>query len=164
MNSFRDEQGLPFQEATDIPYSGELQRVRLDIMQRMERNKLLQRVLTDKEPLKRNLKENPVLAERIEQKIKRIIENENDNRIIHNSSAKYNFDAQNIKVKGTTWGKIIITCNYFVFMSYCRAIPEDRANTLKYVDRRNNLIIKQEVILKWENVEEIMRRKVLNSF
>jgi len=32
------------------------------------------------------------------------------------------------------------------------------------VDTRSNLIIKQELILKWENIEEIMRRKVLNVF
>jgi|LauGreDrversion4_2_1035121.scaffolds.fasta_scaffold1717950_1 DNA-directed RNA polymerase subunit H (RpoH/RPB5) len=45
-------------------------------MQRMERNKLLQRVLTDKQPLKRILKEDPVLVEKVEQKINRIIKNE----------------------------------------------------------------------------------------
>jgi hypothetical protein len=43
-------------------------------------------------------------------------------------------------------------------------MPEEKANALKYVNQMSNLFIKQEVILKWENVEEIMRRKVLNSF
>jgi PleD family two-component response regulator len=28
----------------------------------------------------------------------------------------------------------------------------------------SNLFTKQEVIIKWENIEEIMKRKVLNSF
>lgn len=133
-------------------------------MQRMERNKLLQRVLTDKQALRRKLNVDPVLVEKMEQKINRIIQNESDNRIIHNTSAKYSFDAQNIKIKGTTWGKVIITCNYFVYISYCRPIPEEKANQLRYVDTRSNLIIKQELILKWENIEEIMRRKVLNVF
>jgi len=97
-------------------------------MQRMERNKLLKRVLTDKQALRRKLNVDPFLVEKMEQKINRIIQNESDNRIIHNTSAKYSFDAQNIKIKGTTWGKVIITCNYFVYISYCIPIPEEKAN------------------------------------
>lgn len=57
-----------------------------------------------------------------------------------------------------------MTCDYFVYMSYCREIPVEKVEELKYVDREKNLIIRQELILKWENIEEIMRRKVLNSF
>lgn len=110
------------------------------------------------------MKEDPVLVEKVEQKINRIIKNEQDNRILSSTSVKFHYDAQNIKIKGTTWGKVIITADYFVYISYCRAMPEEKANALKYVNQMSNLFIKQEVILKWENVEEIMRRKVLNSY
>jgi len=50
----------------------------------MERNKLLQRVLSDQQPLKRKLIEDPLVVEKMEQKIERIIRNESDNRILSN--------------------------------------------------------------------------------
>ena len=84
---------------------------------------MLQRVLSEKQPLKRELVENPLLVEKTSQKIERIVINEEENVI--SSSLKHSFDAQNIKIKGNIWGKIIVTSKYFVFISYCRGIPDE---------------------------------------
>jgi hypothetical protein len=37
-------------------------------------------------------------------------------------------------------------------------------DTLKYVDRVQNALDKKEVFFRWESIEEIMKRKVLNIF
>ena len=56
----------------------------------------------------------------------------------------------------------MITRDYFVYLSACIQIPEDRADEIKYIDTQKNLISRQELILKWDQIEEIMRKKVLN--
>ena len=72
------------------------------------------------------------------------------------------FDVQSIRVKGVFWGTILISKHYFYYLSACCETPH-RPDT-KFVDKNANAIGKKVLCLQWDQVDEIMKRKVVNIF
>ena len=68
------------------------------------------------------------------------------------------FDAQMITIASPIWGDIVITKDYFLFVSFGLPIPKD-----KYVYvKQQSISKKKKVILKWNEIEEVVCRKFLN--
>lgn len=56
---------------------------------------------------------------------------------------------------------MLVTKDFFCFMSSCRKVPDEPH--LKYVEK-NCLLEKKKLIIAWEQVDEIMKRKLVNIF
>ncbi len=90
-------------------FSVYLQRVRCDQLQRMDSNRLLQRVLSNKVPLKKQLTVQNTLVDKQARKVQRIAE----------STKAKQFHAQQIRVEGTLFGTILVATQNFIFISAC---------------------------------------------
>jgi hypothetical protein len=65
-------------------------------------------------------------------------------------------------VKGVFWGTILVSEKYFYYLSACCQTPNEPH--LKYVDHNKNSIGKKLLILQWSQIDEVMKRKVVNIF
>ena len=98
--------------------------------------------------------EDQALVNSREMKIELICEQEGKNII--------RFDVQSIRVKGVFWGTILISKQYFYYLSACCETPY-RPDT-KFIDKNANAIGKKVLCLQWDQIDEIMKRKVVNIF
>ena len=68
------------------------------------------------------------------------------------------FDAQMITIASPIWGDIVLTKDYFLFVSFGLDTPKD-----KYVYVKSQTIKKTKTkILRWSEIEEIVCRKFMN--
>ena len=72
-----------------------------------------------------------------------------------------------MRVNGTFWGWLLLTKEYLYYLSACCKTPsENERPDLSFVDssphQANLKAI--ELIVKWENIDEVMKRKLVNQF
>jgi len=104
------------------------------------------------------------LIEKRKNKIFLIFKNEKE--IDANNKDVRLYEAQCVTLQGNYWGYIMISRNYFYFYSICAKTPNfNERPDLMFIDSENTQKIDKKVlILQWENIDEIMKRKLLNIF
>jgi len=70
------------------------------------------------------------------------------------------FGAQMITPRGEIWGDIVLTKDYFSFISYGQKTPED----LTYANCKDDILEKRTVIYKWNEIEELFKKKFSNLY
>jgi hypothetical protein len=55
---------------------------------------------------------------------------------------------------------MLVTERLIYFMSTCQSTPED----VLCAERFKNLIIRKEIIITWDSIEEIVKRKLVNVY
>jgi hypothetical protein len=63
-------------------------------------------------------------------------------------------------VQGTYFGSVVCDRDYFLFVASCQATPE----SYKFADRKNNGLEYKEFMVPWAQIDEIVKRKVVNVF
>lgn len=70
-----------------------------------------------------------------------------------------------VTTRGTVWGDIIVTKEYFAFFAFGLNLGElEETEDYLYVERFDVMSIKKEFIFKWTEIEEVFFTKFLNKF